>query len=159
LARRCPSPSTGEETKGPGEVEAFPLEALAAKFFRVDEVGSAYRRQFDRFLRPPPLPRVPLDPPATTLLQNAARRAGLAYAARCMAAWWFLTDTAMQADSVRWSSDVAAAAAVEWIVAKRAGIQIKASTAAGFYDCEVEDVPAQARRFQALVRDALDTRW
>jgi hypothetical protein len=96
-----------------------------------------------------------LEPEASELLDRSAGLAGLGYAMRCMAAWWYVTADADRApahyDGV--PVGIATAAAVETVVAKRAGLRLTAAAAAERYGCPVADVRREVRRLQAIVRD------
>jgi hypothetical protein len=143
------------------EVEGFPLERLGPFLARRDELGTIYRRRFHDLLVPPPEPIVDLDPTARVLLDKAAQFAGLGYATRCMAAWWYVGDGEGDGrppiDGV--DPPPAAAAAVESIVAKRLGMKITASALAARYECPVESVRSRIKLVQAAVRNCTDLRW
>jgi len=51
------------------------------------------------------------------------------------------------------------AAAVEWVVAKPAGLRVTTNAVAEQFGCIVEEVRSATRRVQVAVRDAPDARW
>lgn len=143
------------------EVETFPLGVLGPLLVRGDGIGKAFRHRYSERLRPPPTPMVALPQAPAALLLRATRRAGLAYAARCMAAWWYVTDAVdgAAASTGDRGESLARVAALETVVAKRAGMRVTTTAAADSYDCAVEDVRAETRRLQSVIRDCPDTGW
>lgn len=143
------------------EVEAFPLSMLAGLDMWPEEERRKFRRRLAAYLLPAPVPNVVLETPAAELLRHASRGYGLAFAARCLAAWWYVTEMEKTAGSRRVAlvPDLPMAAAVEWVVAKRAGLRVTASSVAEQFGCPVEAVRGATRRVQVEVRDAPDARW
>ena len=85
---------------------------------------------------------------------------GLAYAARCMAAWWYLSEKAGErAPTLQDASAPALAAAVEWVVLKRAGLSVPSTVVAERYECSTEDVRRLARRAQAALAGVAGLHW
>jgi hypothetical protein len=143
------------------EVQGFPLESLGPLLARRDELGTIYRHRFRDLLVPPPEPIVELDLTAGVLLRQAAHFAGLGYATRCLAAWWYVSDGA---DEGRPSIDdfgppPATAAAVESVVGKRLGMKLTAPALAERYECSIEDVRRSTKLFQTVARTCTDRRW
>ena len=99
------------------EVEAFPLERWGRALTWRGAAGSQLRDRFKAFLRSPPAPLSPLARTPALVLDRAARFLGLAYATRCLAVWWYLTEEVV-AFPEQGSVDPALAAAVELIVSR-----------------------------------------
>lgn len=141
------------------EVEGFPLEILGPLLARRDEFGKLYRRRYGRYLVPPPEPIVDLDPTAKLLLDRAAQFAGLGFATRCMAAWWYVTEGVDQGDPSIEHLDPSIAAAIESVVSKRLGMKTTVPALAERYECPVDNVRRDVKRLQAAVRNCTDLRW
>jgi hypothetical protein len=143
------------------EVQGFPLERLGPLLARRDELGTIYRHRFRGLLVPPPEPLVELDLTAGVLLRQAARFAGLSYATRCMAAWWYVSDGADEGrPSIGdFGPPPATAAAVESAVGKRLGMKLTAPALAERYECSIEDVRRSTKLFHAVARTCTDRRW
>ena len=142
------------------EVEAFPLEHLGYGLMLRDSYGALLRERLAAFLVPPPAPAAELGPTPAVLLQHAARSLGLAYAARCMALWWYLTEgTEDSAVTVAWAGELALAAAVESVVLKRAGLSVTSPVLAERYGCSPDDVRRLMRRLHTAVGGVTGLRW
>lgn len=147
------------------EVEGVPLEYLGPYLTRRDGYGEIFRHRFSHFLTPPPEPLIELDPTAEVLLDQAARFAGLGYAMRCMAAWWYVTGEddggglAIDPIDPIDHPDPSAAAAIESIIAKGLGMKLTIPALAERYECSADRVRRHLRRFQAVARHATDLRW
>jgi hypothetical protein len=143
------------------EVDAFPPSVLARLDMWPQEIRRIFRRRFAAYLLPAPAPTVALEKPAAALLRHASRRYGLAFAARCLAAWWYVTEVGETTSSRRVAlvPDLPMAAAVEWVVAKRAGLRVTTNAVAEQFGCPVEEVRGATRRVQGAVRDAPEARW
>lgn len=143
------------------ELEAFPLADVGGFVTRSDELGKAYRRRFEVYLRPPPPPDEHLGASASALLDQAGRFAGLAYAARCLAAWWYLYGEPEDPTVLRVAEEppVSTAAAVEAVVAKRLGWRVTTNSLAERYGCGLGDLRVEVRRVQDAVRQCPDTGW
>jgi len=143
------------------EVEAFPLEYFGPMLVRDEPpFGTALRRRLAAFLGPLPPPMEQLSPVADALVERAASWLGLAYAARCMAAWWYLTEGAGERPAT-WpdAGDLAQAAAIELLVAKRAGARATAPAVADRYGCSHDDVRRFERKAQVALGGARGLRW
>jgi hypothetical protein len=129
------------------EAEGFLLELVGPLFARRDEYGKTYRRRYRHFLWAPPELIVELDPTAEVLLDQAAQFAGLGYAARCMSAWWYVTE---RDDEGYFSIDHRdpSAAAIESLVSKRLGMRTMIPALADHYQCSVEAVRRHGKRLQ-----------
>ncbi len=148
-------------TRSVFEVESFPMVAIARILVRSDAYSEAVRVRLHEFLRPPPEPVVDLDPGASILLRQSASTLGLTYTARCLAAWWYVTGRSGPAPDGLGpppTGDVGAAA-MELIVAKRAGIQLTSNRVAERYGCPVEPVRKEVRRLQLFVRGVENLCW
>ncbi len=143
------------------EVESFPIVAIGQILVRRDAYTQALQVQLHELLRPPPEPLVDLDAGASVLLRQTATTLGLAFAARCLAAWWYVTEnSSLVADG--WGpppTGSVGAAAIELIVARRAGIHVTSNRVAERYDCPVEPVRKEVRRLQSLVRGVEHLGW
>lgn len=118
------------------------------------------RDRFKDFLVAPPFPSAPLDPAARLLLRLSCESFGLAFASRCLAVWWFLTEgqapgTVAGVDEL---TEVRAAA-IEATVARRGGIRVTANSVAVRYGCAVEATRAETRRVQTLLKGAPAAGW
>ncbi len=148
-------------TRSVFEVESFPIAAIGRMLVQRDAYAEALRVRLREFLRPPPEAVVDLDPGASILLRQSATTLGLAYAARCLAAWWHVTERSGPAPD-GWGpppTGNVGAAAIELIAAKRAGIQMTSNRVAERYGCPVEPVRKEVRRLQLFVRGVENLGW
>lgn len=144
------------------ELESFPLERMGLFVGRSDELGKAWRKSFEAHLGRPPLPEDDLDEVESVLLQRAGCFAGLAYAARCLAARWYLVGDGEGGAGDRGRAEAApsaTAAAVEVIVARRLGWRLTTNAAADRYRCGLEEVRAEVRCAQRVLGDDPDAGW
>ena len=144
------------------ELEAFSLDDYGPWLMRRDAYGTALRRRFSERLGPPPPTVGQLAPAPAALLRRAARRLGLAYAARCMAAWWYVTEEPEPGAGAILEPEAggfALPAAIESVVMKRAGISAGAPLLAEQYGCPPEDLRRFARRIHAAVGSVSGLRW
>jgi hypothetical protein len=140
------------------EVEAFPLESWGDALTWRGAAGSQLRDRFEPFLQGPPAPLGPVAGTPTLLLERATRFLGLAYAARCVAVWWYLTEEVV-AFPEQGPGEPAWAAAVELVVLRRAGLTVTAPSLAERYGCPVEHVRRLARRVQIAIEGVTGLRW
>ncbi|MGC8510842.1 MAG: hypothetical protein ACP5PB_08245, partial [Acidimicrobiales bacterium] len=143
------------------EVESFPMVAIGQELLRRDVYAKAFHARLDELLRPPPDPLVDLDAGASVLLRQSATTLGLSFAARCLAAWWYVTEHASLVPDGGGAPPTGSvgAAAIELIVAKRAGFQVTSNRVAERYGCPVEAVRKEARRLQSRVRGVENVGW
>lgn len=143
------------------EVESFPIVVIGQVLVRRDAYAEALQVRLHELLRPPPEPLVDLDIGASILLHHTATTLGLAFAVRCLAAWWYVTGhSSLVPDG--WGpppTGSVGAAAIELIVARRTGIQVTSNRVAERYGCPVEPVRKEVRRLQPLVRGVENLGW
>jgi hypothetical protein len=141
------------------ELESFPIERVGLFVGRNDELGRAWRERFEPQLRRPVPPDHDLDETGSLLLKRAGCFAGLGYAARCLAAWWYFRGDGGVDGSGRAGGAACTAAAIEVVVARRLGWRLTTNAAADRYRCALEDVRAEVRHVQAVLRDDPDAGW
>jgi hypothetical protein len=144
------------------EIEAFPMARAGHVLVSRDAFGEAVRERLSEYLRPPPKPLVELGPSAALLLRQSATLLGLTFSARCLAAWWYVTESGNDpagTGAVASPAGDSLAAAVEVIVARRAGIRITSNSVADRYGCPVEPVRKEVRRLQSVVRGCENLGW
>jgi hypothetical protein len=151
---RCALRSLGDRARRRSSVEGLPLDRIGSLFVDTAGFGAVLRQRLSEYLAPAPPTSVALELEASELLQRSASLAGLGYAMRCMAAWWYVIGPADRtpAHYAGAPGGMATAAAVETIVAKRAGLRLTAAAAAERYACPVAIVRSEVRRLEEKVQ-------
>ncbi|MGH9171794.1 MAG: hypothetical protein ACRD0Z_13135 [Acidimicrobiales bacterium] len=140
---------------------AFPLERAGPLLFSKDRYADVMRERLASLLVPPPFSMAPLEEAARLLLRRATEVCSLGFAARCLAAWWYLNEL-VDASSAPDEDDAVSAvwaAAVETMVARRTGIRATAQAAAARYGCDLMALRAEIKRAQTLVKASPYTGW
>jgi hypothetical protein len=142
-------------------IEMWPLERLRHVLTTQEKVAVEIRERYSDHLRTPPLPTIPLAPGGWELLSRSAELGGLGYASRCLAAWWWLTESPQCEDEALLDelSPAVLAAAVEALVAKRAQIRVTAPALAQRYGCKVDELRRELRGLQDLASKAPAAGW